>query len=375
MAASRLCIALALASCAHAHFDEGTPGPAEGRDGMPERERIEAYKANGHQWPTLKAFASWPPAPAGEESEAYQRSRDAMEARIRGLDDSGLKWNEWMALVQSRLMPAFTPTGFKLAQLPEDLWRDLKESYHRGLREHPDRRETSMTGIQDPDLKPIFVRQHRLNQRVMEEMKPRMEEWAGVPLTMGQAYGVRIYQNGSTLVNHVDRSETHIISFIAHIDSDLDEPWPIEIEDHDGNVHAVSLQPGQVLYYESSKQYHARVTPMRGRHYGSVFVHYYPSDRWTWSKTDIITAVPLDWHEPVSRLAPARRAALEAAGGRPIDAFYEEYWTSHGWSMDAAPPFPINTGQPVQNVCELPRMNCARTSQQQRADGGSGEEL
>ena len=47
---------------------------------------------------------------------------------------------------------------------------------------------------------------------------------------------VRVYKNGSTLVNHVDRSETHVISCIFHIGHDLDEPWPLEIEDHDGKV-------------------------------------------------------------------------------------------------------------------------------------------
>ena len=40
-----------------------------------------------------------------------------------------------------------------------------------------------------------------------------------------------------------------MISSIVHIahkyDND-DEPWPIEIEDHDGKLHAVNLEPGQV---------------------------------------------------------------------------------------------------------------------------------
>ena len=30
-----------------------------------------------------------------------------------------------------------------------------------------------------------------------------------------------------------------VTSCIFHIGHDLDEPWPLEIEDHDGNVHAV----------------------------------------------------------------------------------------------------------------------------------------
>ena len=42
---------------------------------------------------------------------------------------------------------------------------------------------------------------------------------------------------------HVDKSQTHIVSFILHIDSSEDaEPWPILIEDfHGSEFHAASL--------------------------------------------------------------------------------------------------------------------------------------
>ena len=48
---------------------------------------------------------------------------------------------------------------------------------------------------------------------------------------------------------------THVISSIVHIaheyDND-DEPWPIEIEDHDGVLHAVNLEAGQVRFHFST---------------------------------------------------------------------------------------------------------------------------
>jgi hypothetical protein len=44
------------------------------------------------------------------------------------------------------------------------------------------------------------------------------------------------------------------------------------------------MEPGDMVMYESAKQYHARLTPMRGRHYGSVFIHYFPAaDNWNWT--------------------------------------------------------------------------------------------
>ena len=42
---------------------------------------------------------------------------------------------------------------------------------------------------------------------------------------------------------------SHVISSIVHIAHEYDdeaEPWPIQIEDHDGALHSVSLEPGQV---------------------------------------------------------------------------------------------------------------------------------
>lgn len=57
-------------------------------------------------------------------------------------------------------------------------------------------------------------------------------------LTPYRAYGFRLYRNESELYMHVDKSQTHVVSFILHIDSSEDaEPWPILIEDFDGSKY------------------------------------------------------------------------------------------------------------------------------------------
>eukprot|EP00968_Pinguiococcus_pyrenoidosus_P012385 scaffold1087_cov198-Pinguiococcus_pyrenoidosus.AAC.12 len=329
---------------------------------MPEDERLKAYEANGHSWPPAETFKSWPPVPNGPETEAYAKSRDAIEAWIRRLDDSQRKWSEWTTLVQSRIMPSFTEVGFRKTRAPDDVFQRLNDSYYKGLEalqkveDDKSRNKELLRGV-SPENAPWFIRQQRLNDQVMSECKPLLEEWSGVDLVEGQAYGVRAYRNGSTLINHVDRSETHVISFILHIASDVDEPWPIQIEDHDGNVHSVPLTPGDMLYYESSKQYHARFSPMKGRHYGSVFVHYYPTAAWNWTNMDMTTAVPMDWTLPPERVRdPARRAALLAAPEPPMIHWYNAYWLQKGWNLDDAPPYPVNLDKPVQNICDIPGM-------------------
>ena len=47
---------------------------------------------------------------------------------------------------------------------------------------------------------------------------------------------------------HVDKMQTHVISFILHIDSSEDaEPWPIFIEDLQGRTHEITLTPGDMV--------------------------------------------------------------------------------------------------------------------------------
>ena len=149
----------------------------------------------------------------------------------------------------------------------------------------------------------------RTNQKLLDGLRPNLEKWSGIELQNGQSYGVRVYGEGSTLVNHIDRCETHVISAIFHIDHDLDEPRPLEIEDHDGNWHEVNLKPGEVCYYESAKQYHARLQPMRGRAYASVFLHWFPAQDWNWTMWDGHVMVP-----PILKL-PRRRAFSEKGRG------------------------------------------------------------
>ena len=95
--------------------------------------------------------------------------------------------------------------------------------------------------------------------------------------------------------------QTHIISFILHIDSSEDaEPWPIYIEDFHGRSHEVLLKPGDMLFYESSKCFHGRPKRLNGSWYSSLFVHYYPRDGWsdTNHQLEAHYIVPPVWSDP-----------------------------------------------------------------------------
>ena len=80
---------------------------------------------------------------------------------------------------------------------------------------------------------------------------------------------------------HVDISRSRVISCILHLDHDPEsEPWPIAIEDFQGNTNEVVLESGDMLFYESSKCLHGRPRRFNGKWYSSVFIHYYPAENW-----------------------------------------------------------------------------------------------
>mmetsp|Transcript_6505 Transcript_6505/g.11332 ORF Transcript_6505/g.11332 Transcript_6505/m.11332 type:complete len:248 (+) Transcript_6505:640-1383(+) len=128
------------------------------------------------------------------------------------------------------------------------------------------------------------------------------EQWSGQKLVGNNAYGFRLYRNSSALFMHVDKPDTHIISCILHIDRSEDsEPWPILIEDFQGNTNEVILESGDMLFYESSKCFHGRSKPFVGSWYSSIFVHYYPVG-WDMSarRMNAHYAVPPHWADDVS---------------------------------------------------------------------------
>eukprot|EP00587_Corethron_hystrix_P017029 CAMPEP_0113323744 /NCGR_PEP_ID=MMETSP0010_2-20120614/16534_1 /TAXON_ID=216773 ORGANISM="Corethron hystrix, Strain 308" /NCGR_SAMPLE_ID=MMETSP0010_2 /ASSEMBLY_ACC=CAM_ASM_000155 /LENGTH=199 /DNA_ID=CAMNT_0000182795 /DNA_START=590 /DNA_END=1189 /DNA_ORIENTATION=+ /assembly_acc=CAM_ASM_000155 len=125
------------------------------------------------------------------------------------------------------------------------------------------------------------------------------EEWAGVPLVEETAYGLRVYRNHSNLLMHVDRHDTHVISSILHVDHSSDaEPWPLVIEDFQGNTNEVVLESGDMLFYESSKCLHGRPRVFNGSWYSSIFLHYSPVD---WNKEEKANAahyaIPPTWSQ------------------------------------------------------------------------------
>ena len=128
------------------------------------------------------------------------------------------------------MAPNFTELGFGLTRAPAPLVQELRDAIKTGLANGEARLEGKVEVIDSPE-EPLFIDRPDLMDRVLHELQPYVEAWSGIEVLPHTAYGLRLYTNQSALWMHVDKVQTHILSFILHVDkSDDAKPWPIFAE-------------------------------------------------------------------------------------------------------------------------------------------------
>lgn len=122
----------------------------------------------------------------------------------------------------------------------------------------------------------------KMHQAIQNEMQDVLEWWTGMPLLHAATYGVRVYRRGSMLLNHIDRSDTHMASAVLQLRqrADIDGGWPLEVWSENGECNEVYLQPGEMVLYEGGKFLHGRPMRFKGDDFSNVFSHFHPI-RWT----------------------------------------------------------------------------------------------
>ena len=270
---------------------------------VPEKKRVMLREKAGWKWD----FPNEPPE--------YRARQEMRKSEILQLKHYQERVDNWVQYTQTRTVKNFTRNGFDVVKAPADLVERLRkrlfqglfgadeppEDPHAELKGRPESRQP-LQGIYGDEL-PLMV--HHGEGRILDELRPIHEAWApgAAPLQGANAYGMRVYRRGASLAWHADRVDSHIISSILHVGHSYDDPhkpWPIEIEGHDGRKHAVSLQPGEMLLYESAKCPHGRSTALEGDYYASVFVHFQPvsTEVWPYTHQEIWLAVPPGWDAP-----------------------------------------------------------------------------
>jgi len=89
-------------------------------------------------------------------------------------------------------------------------------------------------------------------------------------------YGIRVYTEGSILAPHVDRLPL-VSSCIINVAQDVDEAWPLEVYDRNDRAVNVTMEPGDMVLYESGSLIHGRPFPLQGKYFANIFIHFEPT--------------------------------------------------------------------------------------------------
>lgn len=229
-----------------------------------------------------------------------------------------------MNLNQPRMMQNYTMLGFQKTKIPNDLYHQLKTFWNKHHMKQ--KREAWGKGggdeSSDVDERGISVDTHvnhwlsptymvhidnpyfqgggmELKNYIWHVARQELEEWinngggGGVSnslhggksknddqrkwtLSPTSMYGIRVYKENSVLAPHVDRLPL-VTSAIINVAQDVDEDWPLEVIGHDGLSYNITMEPGDMLLYESHSVIHGRPYPLKGRYYANIFVHFEPS--------------------------------------------------------------------------------------------------
>merc|ERR1712038_1202162 len=187
-------------------------------------------------------------------------------------------------------MQNYTDTGYKKIKTPPEVWKLLSDFWeknnpighiHKSKSENWNKGNsyvnhwdspTYMISVEDTSLRGAG---YQLKDAIWGAAKETLQEWTGEELQPCSLYGIRVYTEGAILATHVDRLPL-VSSAIVNVAQDVDEPWPIEVIGHDGRAHNVTMEPGDMILYESHSILHGRPFPLKGRYFANVFIHFEP---------------------------------------------------------------------------------------------------
>jgi hypothetical protein len=178
----------------------------------------------------------------------------------------------------------YTEIGFAKTVVPLAAWEPLISFYRANLhKEKPEKWVAGNTYVNHWVANPTMISFEdsslrggiHVKQLIWDAVQPIIEEWVGYKVEPTSLYGIRVYKRGSMLAPHVDRLPL-VSSAIIQVAQDLDSPWPIEVYDHAGFAHNVTMLPGDMVLYESHTVLHGRPFPLNGTFYANVFVHFKP---------------------------------------------------------------------------------------------------
>lgn len=191
-----LVVLSALCAC---HFAEA------GR--LSESERVAYWYARNNTWPP-----TWQP-----ETEKYRRNMELREQELQRLPGADERWENYMQFTAGRMVPRFTPRGFKVIQTPPEVQAQLKKAVDDALANWDNVREESRIDVLYTPIPSKFIDVPKVTAQVHKTLLPLHEEWAGVKLKPTSIYGIRANRNGSSLIMHYDKVRSTLNLSVTHM--------------------------------------------------------------------------------------------------------------------------------------------------------------
>lgn len=190
-----------------------------------------------------------------------------------------------MNLRQPQSMENYTDIGFKKIRAPDKVWELIKEFWDRNKDGQTNEvwptgntytnHWSSPTRVANIENMQLRGGGSTLKQAIWNAAKETISEWTHATLHESSLYGIRVYTRGSVLSPHVDRLPL-VSSAIICVDTDVEEPWPLEVIGHDGRAYNITMEPGDMVLYESHSVIHGRPFPLKGEYVANLFVHFEP---------------------------------------------------------------------------------------------------
>lgn len=119
------------------------------------------------------------------------------------------------------------------------------------------------------------VRATQVHESIWNETAAIVSEWTGQEMVESSVDGIRVYSEGSMVATHVDGVPV-LASAMINVAQDLDEGWPLEFIGHDGVARNVTMEPGDMVLYESHSVLHGRPFELKGRYAAYLFLYFVP---------------------------------------------------------------------------------------------------
>jgi hypothetical protein len=159
----------------------------------------------------------------------------------------------------------FTSGGFRKIRTPESLQKLLTNFWEKnkeGMEEELWSKGSIYTNHWEAPTYLVSVENselegggYELREAIWDAARDGIEDWTTMKLRPSSLYGIRVYTEGAILNPHVDRMPL-VSSAIVNVAQDVDEDWPIEVYDRFGKAVNITMQPGDMVLYESGSLVH-----------------------------------------------------------------------------------------------------------------------